>query len=157
MLVEGSLAVDFPVFWETRVRLVAAGTVLRHGTRTAPRTDPTERSYPSNEGVQLRGSAPSAATRQLDRSASRAFAKRGKDLRDSFRKIGSHQFRIQPQHPIPQPSKHAVPTLICGAPQRVTPAIDFEVRSTLPRKPTAAAWSIDGIPCLGKSSSYAVS
>jgi hypothetical protein len=73
------------------------------------------------------------------------------------RQLPQHKVSVQAQHTIAQATKVAVPPCIGGAVLGMPAAVNFEVRSTLPRKPTAAAWSIDGIPCLGKSSSYAVS
>jgi hypothetical protein len=91
--------------------VVAVGTALRHGTRTAS----CVAFHPSNDSVQLRGAAPSAATRQLDREGSGRDMQRGHDASDGLRSIAAHQFRIKPQHAIPEPSKVTVPPGIRSA------------------------------------------
>jgi hypothetical protein len=76
---------------------------------------------------------------------------------DGNQRLLHDERRFEMQDAITQANKFSIAALVSGNAPMMPEAVDFEVMSTLPRKPTAAAWSINGIPCLGKSSSYAVS
>jgi hypothetical protein len=53
------------------------------------------------------------------------FPNRPPNTRHGFQNFASDQFRINPQYPIPHPLKHAVPPRVCGAPERMSGAINF--------------------------------
>jgi hypothetical protein len=49
----------------------------------------------------------------------------GHNKSDSFRNIATHQFRINPQHPIAEPLKRAVPTRVTCPPHRMNTTVNF--------------------------------
>ncbi|MGC4068358.1 MAG: hypothetical protein QM784_27680 [Polyangiaceae bacterium] len=81
----------------------------------------------------------------------------GTDELDRLLDVVTDHVRLEPEHSVAEMRELGVTTRVRSDAGAVVAAIDFKVMSTLPRKPTAAASSIGGIPCLGKSSSYAAS
>ncbi len=74
------------------------------------------------------GGSPSAATLQLDNNASGCDGKRGDNACHSFRDIGAHQLRRNPQNTIPEPTEVTVPLRIRPALQFMSAIINFNYK-----------------------------